>query len=174
MYITFTLSILISYVIAILAIAFYTLLERKALGYFQLRKGPNKPGLIGLPVPFADAIKLFTKEQAKPTFSNIIPFIVAPIIGLLLALALWSLYPHSSPSYFIKFGALLFLCISSLSVYTTLGAGWSSNSKYALLGALRGVAQTISYEVRIALILLGALAILLSFNLTSISQTQST
>nr|YP_010236202.1 NADH dehydrogenase subunit 1 [Melinna cristata]QTD82976.1 NADH dehydrogenase subunit 1 [Melinna cristata] len=174
MYLTFTLSILISYIMAMLAMAFYTLLERKILGYFQLRKGPNKVGLMGLPQPFADAIKLFVKEQSKPTFSNIAPFIVSPICSLLLALALWSLYPHSSPSYFIKFGALLFLCISSLSVYTTLGAGWSSNSKYALLGALRGVAQTISYEVSMALILLGTLCILLSFNMTLISQTQST
>mgnify|MGYP003537552106 FL=1 len=81
-------SILLRYVLALVAIAFYTLMERKFLGYFQTRKGPNKPILIGLPVPFADAIKLFTKEQAKPTLANRLPFIGAPILRLSLALLL--------------------------------------------------------------------------------------
>jgi NADH-ubiquinone oxidoreductase chain 1 len=81
-------STILSYLIAILAIAFYTLIERKILGYCQLRKGPNKPGLIGLPQPFADAIKLFVKEQAKPLYSNLSPFILAPALGLILALLL--------------------------------------------------------------------------------------
>lgn len=81
-------SIILSYVLALIAIAFYTLMERKFLGYFQTRKGPNKPGLIGLPVPFADAIKLFVKEQAKPTLANRIPFIAAPVLRLTLALLL--------------------------------------------------------------------------------------
>ena len=81
-------SILLRYILALVAIAFYTLIERKFLGYFQTRKGPNKPVLIGLPVPFADAIKLFTKEQAKPTLANQLPFIVAPVLRLRLALLL--------------------------------------------------------------------------------------
>ena len=79
-------SIIISYIIALLAIAFYTLIERKFLGYFHLRKGPNKVGLLGIPQPFADAIKLFVKEQANPTFSNLLILFIAPIIGLFLAL----------------------------------------------------------------------------------------
>lgn len=86
--ISFSISFLLSYVIALLAIAFYTLIERKFLGYFQLRKGPNKVILIGLPQPFADAIKLFTKEQTNPTPANISPYIFAPILGLILALIL--------------------------------------------------------------------------------------
>jgi len=86
MTIPFILSVLLRLIIAIVAIAFYTLIERKFLGYFQLRKGPNKVGLIGIPQPFADAIKLFTKEQVKPTIYNRIPFLIAPIIGLFLAL----------------------------------------------------------------------------------------
>jgi NADH-ubiquinone oxidoreductase chain 1 len=86
MNIPFFTSILIRIVLALLGIAFYTLIERKFLGYFHLRKGPNKVGLIGLPQPFADAIKLFVKEQAKPTPSNQIPFLFAPTIGLILAL----------------------------------------------------------------------------------------
>jgi NADH-ubiquinone oxidoreductase chain 1 len=86
MSITAVTSILLSYILVLLAIAFYTLIERKFLGYFQTRKGPNKPGIIGLPVPFADAIKLFVKEQAKPTASNRIPFILAPALRLSLSL----------------------------------------------------------------------------------------
>ena len=88
MIIPFSLSFIISFIIALLAIAFYTLIERKFLGYFQLRKGPNKVRLIGLPQPFADAIKLFTKEQLNPTPANHYPFIVAPILGLILTLLL--------------------------------------------------------------------------------------
>jgi NADH-ubiquinone oxidoreductase chain 1 len=86
--ISFSISFTLSYIIAILAIAFYTLMERKFLGYFQLRKGPNKVILMGLPQPFADAIKLFTKEQTNPTPANISPYIFAPILGLILALML--------------------------------------------------------------------------------------
>lgn len=173
MNIPFILSIIIRYLIAMLAIAFYTLLERKALGYFQIRKGPNKVRVAGIAQPFADAIKLFTKEQAKPKFANIFPYIIAPITSLILALLLWGLYPFKTPAHFVKFSALLFLCISRLNVYTTLVAGWSSNSKYALLGALRRVAQTISYEVRIALILLCALLTHYSFSIPHIYYCKS-
>lgn len=159
MYLSYSISILISYVIAILAIAFYTLIERKLLGYMQLRKGPNKVRLIGIPQPFADAIKLFLKEQSYPTLSNIILFTAAPIIRLILTLLLWAIYPHSNTAIYITFGVLYFLCVSRINVYATFLAGWCSNSKFSLLGALRGVAQTISYEVSISLILIRALLI---------------
>ena len=118
-----SLIITITYVLLLAAIAFFTLLERKALGYFQNRKGPNKVGVAGLPQPLADALKLFTKEINKPTLSNAYPFLLAPFIGLILALILCSLFPHSSSIHFIIFGVLLFLCISRINVYTTLGAG---------------------------------------------------
>lgn len=88
MYISLLLSLLIVYVIALLGIAFYTLLERKILGYYQIRKGPNKVGIIGLPQPLADALKLFLKEQSKPRLANISPFLIAPSISLLLSLLL--------------------------------------------------------------------------------------
>lgn len=159
MYLSYSISILISYIIAILAIAFYTLIERKLLGYIQLRKGPNKVRLMGIPQPFADAIKLFLKEQSYPTLSNIILFTAAPIIRLILTLLLWAIYPHSNTAIYITFGVLYFLCVSSINVYATFLAGWCSNSKFSLLGALRGVAQTISYEVSISLILIRALLI---------------
>jgi NADH-ubiquinone oxidoreductase chain 1 len=125
---------------------------------------------MGLPQPFADAIKLFVKEQAKPTPSNQTPFLFAPTIGLILALIIWVIYPHSHQSFFLQFSVLYFLCVSRINVYTTFLAGWRSNSKYALLGALRGVAQTISYEVSISLILLRALIILTTIDFTKISQ----
>lgn len=169
MILPFSISFVLRYAIALLAIAFYTLIERKFLGYFQLRKGPNKVGLAGLPQPFADAIKLFTKEQSKPTIINQSPFIAAPVLGLILTLILWAIFPHFHPAIFLSFGALYFLCVSRINVYTTFIAGWSSNSKYALLGALRGVAQTISYEVRISLILLSALILCTQIDITLIS-----
>jgi NADH-ubiquinone oxidoreductase chain 1 len=167
--ISFILSTLIIFILTLLAIAFFTLLERKILGYIQIRKGPNKVGIIGLPQPFADALKLFAKEQAHPSIINYTPFYVAPILRLILALILWSLHPTSSPSIILSFGIILFLCVSSLNVYTTLSAGWASNSKYALIGALRSVAQTISYEVRISLILLCSLLITGTYNFISSS-----
>lgn len=169
MLLTPLISTLLSYFLALIAIAFYTLIERKFLGYFQLRKGPNKPSLMGIPQPFADAIKLFVKEQAKPTISNNILFIAAPAIRLILAIIIWILYPHQYQAIFIPLGILYFLCVSRLNVYPTFIAGWCSNSKYALLGRLRGVAQTISYEVTIAIILISALLILSRLDITIIS-----
>ncbi len=165
-------NIIITIVIALLSIAFFTLLERKILGYAQLRKGPNKVRIAGIPQPLADALKLLAKEQTKPTLANLIPLLISPVSALFLALVIWILYPSSFPTHFFIYGIIFILCISSLNVYTTLIAGWSSNSKYALIGSLRRVAQTVSYEVRIALILLRSLFLIISFDINYISQNQ--
>nr|YP_008994173.1 NADH dehydrogenase subunit 1 [Solenaia carinata]AGO02015.1 NADH dehydrogenase subunit 1 [Solenaia carinata] len=162
------LSTLITYILILLGVAFFTLLERKALGYFQIRKGPNKVGIIGIPQPLADALKLFVKEWITPLSSNYLPFILTPTIMLILALSLWQLFPSFTLSSQMTLGMLLFLCISSLTVYTTLMAGWSSNSKYALLGAIRAMAQTISYEVTMTLIILFYLFLSMKMDLVTI------
>lgn len=166
-------SIIIIFVCALLAIAFFTLLERKILGYIQLRKGPNKVSIIGIPQPIADALKLFTKELNIPINANLTPFIISPMLALLLALIVWSLYPYSGSPFLLKWGIILFLCISRINVYTTLFSGWASNSKYALLGALRSIAQTISYEVSIALIILTPIILLSSLSLNVFSKFNS-
>nr|YP_009742251.1 NADH dehydrogenase subunit 1 [Euspira gilva]QGZ08681.1 NADH dehydrogenase subunit 1 [Euspira gilva]QID90333.1 NADH dehydrogenase subunit 1 [Euspira gilva]QNN85788.1 NADH dehydrogenase subunit 1 [Euspira gilva] len=166
------LSSLLTYICVLLAVAFFTLLERKGLSYIQIRKGPNKVGMAGLPQPIADAAKLLTKEIAKPTMANYSPYFLAPIFSFLLALLLWQLYPSLYSLNYFKWGILFFLCVSSLNVYGTLLAGWASNSKYALLGSLRAIAQTISYEISMALILLFPLFLVGTFSFIEIKEFQ--
>nr|WDA93957.1 NADH dehydrogenase subunit 1 [Phyllomyza sp.] len=148
----------------LIGVAFLTLFERKILGYIQIRKGPNKVGLMGIPQPFCDAIKLFTKEQIYPFLSNYIMYYFSPVFSLFLSLLCWMCMPLLIKLYSFNLGILFFLCCTGLGVYTIMIAGWSSNSNYALLGGLRAVAQTISYEVSLALVLLSFVFLINSFN----------
>nr|YP_009651564.1 NADH dehydrogenase subunit 1 [Amphiura digitula]QDA81588.1 NADH dehydrogenase subunit 1 [Amphiura digitula]QHT54246.1 NADH dehydrogenase subunit 1 [Amphiura digitula] len=147
-------NFLVAVVPVLLAVALLTLLERKVIGYMQLRKGPNLVGPWGILQPIADGLKLFIKESIKPSTASPVLFFCAPAAFFFLAIVLWGVIPVFCSTLNVTYSFLFLLVISSLSVYAILGAGWGSNSKYAILGALRGVAQIISYEVCLGLIVL--------------------
>jgi NADH-quinone oxidoreductase subunit H len=168
------LKILIIVIPLLISVAYFTIAERKIMGIIQRRKGPNVIGFLGLLQPLADGLKLFAKETILPSNSNVVVFFLAPILTFILSLVGWSVIPFSNQIVLadLNIGILYLLAVSSLNVYGIIMAGWSSNSKYPFLGALRSAAQMISYEVSIGFIIVNVCICTGSFNLSNIVLAQ--
>lgn len=158
----------------LISVAYFTIAERKLMGIIQRRKGPNVIGFIGLLQPLADGLKLFSKETILPSNANIFVFLLAPALTFILSLIGWAVIPFSEEVVIadLNVGVLYLFAVSSLSVYGIVMAGWSSNSKYPFLGALRSTAQMISYEVSLGFIIINVCICTGSYNLTDIVLAQ--
>jgi NADH-quinone oxidoreductase subunit H len=166
------LAIVVGLVVVVL---YLTYLERKVIAYMHVRIGPNRVGPIGLFQPFADTIKLLTKEIIVPTPSNRFLFVTAPVISFGTALIGWAVIPFNEGVVLanINAGILYTLAISSLGVYGIMIAGWASNSKYAMFGALRAAAQSISYEIAMGFALIGVMMAAGSLNFQEVVAAQN-
>nr|YP_010028950.1 NADH dehydrogenase subunit 1 [Argas persicus]QOU09738.1 NADH dehydrogenase subunit 1 [Argas persicus] len=165
-------SYLLLVIMVLISIAFFTLMERKVLGYIHMRKGPNKVGVVGLFQPFSDVIKLFCKEVNFSYFMNFFLFVFVPFLSLILMMMFWLLFYWVNEQLTMEYAMIFLLCVSSLGVYVILWGGWSSNSKYALLGAFRGLAQVISYEVSLAMIMIGLVFFMGSYKILDVCEFQ--
>ena len=158
----------------LIAVAYLTLAERRVIGLMQLRKGPNVVGPFGLFQPFADALKLLSKETILPSGASKTVFVIAPMLTFILSLVAWAVIPFGEGMVIadVNVGILYLFAISSLGVYGVIMAGWSSNSKYPFLGAMRSAAQMISYEVSLGLVIISVIIAAGSLNLTDIVEAQ--
>jgi NADH-quinone oxidoreductase subunit H len=168
------LKILSIVVPVLISVAYFTLAERKIMGSIQRRRGPNVVGYLGLMQPLADGLKLFAKETVLPSNANTLLFLIAPLLTFILSIIGWAVIPFGEGIVLadINVGVLYLFAVSSLSVYGIILSGWSSNSKYAFLGAIRSAAQMISYEVSIGFIVVTVVICAGSFNLSEIVLAQ--
>jgi len=168
------LKILIVIIPLLIAVAYFTLAERKILGAIQRRRGPNVVGIYGLLQPLSDGFKLFVKETVFPSSANRSIFIISPVLTFIISLMGWAVIPYDKYAILaeMNIGVLYLFAMSSLGVYGIIMSGWSSNSKYAFLGALRSTAQMVSYEVSIGFIMITIVICCGSFNLQQIVEHQ--
>nr|CCI69483.1 NADH dehydrogenase subunit 1 [Metacrangonyx sp. 3 ssp. 1 MDMBR-2012] len=155
---------IIMFVFIMISVAFMTLLEQKVVGSMQIRMGPNKTGFWGLLQPFADAAKLFLKENMHLNMSNTMIYLMSPMMSLLFGLGLWLIFPFIEGGVDFFLGVLFFMCFSSMSVYPIMLMGWASNCKYSMMGSVRAMAQMISYEVSLMMIILSMIYMKSTFN----------
>nr|AXI98726.1 NADH dehydrogenase subunit 1 [Pseudoniphargus sp. 1-Balearics] len=168
--ISFSYSVLI--VLVLISVAFVTLMEQKILAGSQIRVGPNYVGMWGVLQPFSDATKLFVKEGLFLVKANLLVYWLSPVISLGLALFMWVIFPFLEGGMALSYSLLLFICVSGLSVFPILGSGWSSNCKYSMLGSLRSVAQMVSYEISLVMIILSLVWLSGGFNLSGVVYNQ--
>nr|AGQ50328.1 NADH dehydrogenase subunit 1 [Conostigmus sp. MM-2013] len=168
----FLLFIMMIFISVLLTLAFLTLLERKLLGLIQLRKGPNKVGFLGIFQPFSDAIKLFVKENNKLLKFNKIMYLITPMIMIYLMLLLWLTLSSLMNFMFLNLMVLIIFMILGMGAYPIMLSGWSSMSIYALLGSLRSIVQSISYEISFMLLILVSIMFIDSFNLIKLYEFQ--
>lgn len=173
-FLVFLIKFLIIVIPLLISVAYFTLAERKILGAIQRRRGPNVVGAYGLLQPLADGLKLFVKEAIIPSNSNKLIFIISPLITFVISLMGWVVIPYNKYSLVadIDLGLLYLFAVSSLGVYGIIMSGWSSNSKYAFLGALRSTAQMVSYEISIGFIIATIVVCCGSFKLSTIIEAQ--
>nr|ACY09460.1 NADH dehydrogenase subunit 1 [Macrocentrus camphoraphilus] len=151
-------------IMIMISVAFSTLFERKIMSLYHYRKGPNKISFIGLTQPMNDALKLIFKENLMILKVNYFIYLITPIFMLILTFLLWLLYPFYSNMMSFKLNILFFLCIMSMSVYSLMLSGWSSNTNFSMIGTIRSMAQSISYEVIFSIIILISILYTNSFN----------
>jgi NADH:ubiquinone oxidoreductase subunit H len=166
-------SWLVQCLLILASVAFYTLFERKVIGLFHLRVGPNKVSIVGLVQPLLDGLKLFTKQNLVPLRANKYVYVLAPQIGLFLAFFVWLTLPNLYLIVSINYRIVLFFCVGSVIVFSVLLSGWASNSKYRLIGSLRSVAQSISYESVFRTLIVILIILILSYSIRSLFSQSS-